>query len=790
MTDLPISIDFTQRDYEKTEEHRVELNVVPPMSWDPRTSSLNIAPASSSSSGILTNQSQTIGGLKTFNVSPHVPLPTSNDDAVSKRYVDDSIIRTHWIQSINKFWNFSTGEPTGLIDKGRYVSTLTHSGFTKDYIWTYNLATTTFSGEQPIEGYSARVVDDDSPIFANQCVTYNGSSWVSFATGVDHQSLIGAGALTHAQIDSTLDGLMSISDASFKSIAASHDGHTTTVSSSSVGGALTTNKPRLTLSNTGNSMVLDSTDGLHTASVSGNLSVTDTTPSSTMSKFSVIAPSNKSFDIKVETNDVRIEPEPTKTFNNVYLANGHRELRMAFNVLQTNANTLLLPTSGDPFKVHQPNGDQAFLVDTNGVSTASSLVCPSITGRYANNQSAFLLSRFSESGFAGSQLVLTADAIPSRNVTLDIQHGPEAEQKYASLTSNGDRLILASNAAQMDLEPNKILMRNQLQVTDETESTTTSTGSVVTAGGIGVVKNAHIGGSLTLGGNASVGNMTVAGSLTAVGGLTAILGATVNASLSVGETSTANAHHSRWTKITSGASHSIVSTGPQKVYIDVEGAFDLYLPVPTASMEGCSYEVLCSNNVGVIRMNVRNSSMSNRLQVASVNVDLYANQRVIVELIDHSADSGYGLWTLRYDNNTPISGQILNMNRFISFNVTSGSYANVADDIHLTVPPGRWNIRLLTGVFANNASGGNFALAIRTGTSPSWTFSVIDETQVGIWYGLSTGQGMTYQICLECNVNISASTTYALVARRTGGANLQVENTNPNRLNFNAYRLR
>jgi len=61
---------------------------------------------------------------------------------------------------------------------------------------------------------------------------------------------------------------------------------------------------------------------------------------------------------------------------------------------------------------------------------------------------------------------------------------------------------------------------------------------------------------------------------------------------------------------------------------------------------------------------------------------------------------------------------------------------------------------------------------------------------MGMKTDYGTNQGLTYQATLECNVNISQITTYALVARRTSGTTIQVENTDPARLNFNAYRLR
>jgi len=260
-------------------------------------------------------------------------------------------------------------------------------------------------------------------------------------------------------------------------------------------------------------------------------------------------------------------------------------------------------------------------------------------------------------------------------------------------------------------------------------------------------------------------------------------------------TSQASAFHAKWMKILTGTATNLTAESPQKIYINTV-SHTLYMPIHSVSMEGYTYEISCGPNVTSCAIHVRKTGNDKALSVGSENVVLYANQKIKVTLMDSAGDSGYGIWQVSVKPTWIHQPQILNMSKSFGFNVTSGSYANVDNDVHLTLPPGRWNLRLLTGIFANNASGGQVALAIRTGTSPSWTFSVIDETQVNIWMGITINsgsgqtQGITYQAVLECNVNISQTTTYALVARRTGGSVLQVENTLPSRLNFNAYRLR
>lgn len=115
--------------------------------------------------------------------------PTSANQVATKGYVDDFIKGLDWQKSVKDMINFVTSEPVGPIVGDRYINTttgissVTGQSVTKDYIYEWN---GTNWIEIPInEGFAVWVED------VNTNYVYNGTSWVTFSTSVNHNDLAG-----------------------------------------------------------------------------------------------------------------------------------------------------------------------------------------------------------------------------------------------------------------------------------------------------------------------------------------------------------------------------------------------------------------------------------------------------------------------------------------------------------------------------------------------------------------------------------------------------------------------
>ena len=150
----------------------------------------------------------TTGAYITFGHPPTCStLPTLSTDLVTKAYADSLATGISWKVPVNKVFaaNSSlTAQPK--VTGQRFVTTDSADPTYTNKVLTWGTEWWS-SIESVTEGYAVRVVDDDSPLFANQSIVFNGTTWVNFATGVDHDSLIGvpSGSKTHTQINAHLD---------------------------------------------------------------------------------------------------------------------------------------------------------------------------------------------------------------------------------------------------------------------------------------------------------------------------------------------------------------------------------------------------------------------------------------------------------------------------------------------------------------------------------------------------------------------------------------------------------
>ena len=195
--------DFTDPLYGGSGSGTLNLTAVPPLAYDQHTQTLSIGNASLYSAGVVTTGPQYFAGVKNFQSPPECSTaPSSSIQLVNKGYVDTLAQGITWQTQVLSFWDFAN-PPSNPQTGDRYIARYTSGGFTIDYIYEYT--NPNWVETVPKEGMAVYVIDDLSPKFPNECILFNGTTWVSLGSSLLHQSLIGAGTLTHAVIDSYLN---------------------------------------------------------------------------------------------------------------------------------------------------------------------------------------------------------------------------------------------------------------------------------------------------------------------------------------------------------------------------------------------------------------------------------------------------------------------------------------------------------------------------------------------------------------------------------------------------------
>jgi hypothetical protein len=196
--------NFSQDLYLDDQQGSINLVAVTPLNYNSSTHTIAVGTASAGSSGVITTTAQTIAGEKTFTSNIKVPsLPLDGLHATSKAYVDNLCLYSQSYQpSIEKFHNFSAGDPSPIAIGFRYIALTTYGGLTKDYIYVV-LTTTpgvTYQELIPVEGWALYdKATDENYIFTDAGI------WTKFGMTLDHNDLINKGTLTHSTIDSYLN---------------------------------------------------------------------------------------------------------------------------------------------------------------------------------------------------------------------------------------------------------------------------------------------------------------------------------------------------------------------------------------------------------------------------------------------------------------------------------------------------------------------------------------------------------------------------------------------------------
>jgi len=173
----------------------VNLTAIDPLHIDKVHGTIYEHPASSTQQGYVTIGNQSFSGLKTFNERPQCAEIVSLDSEMpSKLYVDNAVLAMSgktlsWQNEIIEFWNFTAIPP--LVNGARYISTITVGSFDINNVYEWSTALVQWVETIPTEGYACYVTSDLSPLFANQCITFNGTAWVSLGSTITYSSLIG-----------------------------------------------------------------------------------------------------------------------------------------------------------------------------------------------------------------------------------------------------------------------------------------------------------------------------------------------------------------------------------------------------------------------------------------------------------------------------------------------------------------------------------------------------------------------------------------------------------------------
>lgn len=176
------------------------LTAVAPLAIDGRQ--LLIDDASTNGSGVITTGAQEIAGKKTFTATVACTgYAVASEDLTTKGYVDDRVTQgVKWNYPVLAILDVATIQsPT---DGDRYIASVTNGDFLINHVYTFEADSDSWMDRNPEEGTVLYVIGGSQ--FTDQTIVFNGTAWVSNGNTVQHQSLIGAGTKTHAQIDDAL----------------------------------------------------------------------------------------------------------------------------------------------------------------------------------------------------------------------------------------------------------------------------------------------------------------------------------------------------------------------------------------------------------------------------------------------------------------------------------------------------------------------------------------------------------------------------------------------------------
>ena len=122
-----------------------------------------------------------VSGTRAFTGTVGGITPTADSHLTTKGYVDLLIQGLDWQQSVDDWWDPSSGLPGSPNEDDRYIATASGNGWSTNNVYDYD-------GSQwdeivPNEGFTTWVENEDA------LYVFNGSDWVRFGSTVTHNNL-------------------------------------------------------------------------------------------------------------------------------------------------------------------------------------------------------------------------------------------------------------------------------------------------------------------------------------------------------------------------------------------------------------------------------------------------------------------------------------------------------------------------------------------------------------------------------------------------------------------------
>jgi len=122
-----------------------------------------------------------VDGTRAFSDVVGGITPTADSHLTTKSYVDLLVQGVDWQESVDDWWDPSSGLPSSPSTEDRYIATASGTGWSTNNVYEYNGAT--WDETIPNEGYTTWVENEDA------LYLFNGSDWVQFGSTVTHNNL-------------------------------------------------------------------------------------------------------------------------------------------------------------------------------------------------------------------------------------------------------------------------------------------------------------------------------------------------------------------------------------------------------------------------------------------------------------------------------------------------------------------------------------------------------------------------------------------------------------------------